>query len=92
MIVSLETAKSHLRVVTAEDDELITLYIGAAQEWIEKYLRRQVPNDSKAAQSAALLIIGGLYENRESLITGTIIAENPAVVNLLHPLRDQCGV
>ena len=42
-----------------------------------------VPFDYKAA---VLLMAGGLYENREDQVTGTIISENKAVKRLLRGL------
>ncbi|WDI31597.1 hypothetical protein PUV54_00115 [Hyphococcus flavus] len=43
-------------------------------------------------RAAALLMIGWLFENRESAMIGGAITENPAVKNLLRPFRvDQWG-
>jgi uncharacterized phiE125 gp8 family phage protein len=40
-----------------------------------------------AIRQAMLLIVGGFYEQRESVITGTIVADHPAVVSLLSQYR-----
>lgn len=46
-----------------------------------------------AVKAAALLIAGSLYRNREADITGTIVAENPALSMLLQPyMVDHFGV
>lgn len=40
-----------------------------------------------ALKVAMLLMVGGMYEHRESLIVGTIVDDNPAVVALVGPYR-----
>lgn len=45
-------------------------------------------NDVPAAiRAGALMMVGGLYEMRESALVGDSIAENPAVQSLLAPFR-----
>lgn len=98
-VVTLEEAKAHLRVINTADDDSIRLYIRAATSYIIRYLNRHtlpiegspanVPDDIK---SAALLIIGGMYEIREDKVTGTILVKNPSVFDLLHPHRVLLGV
>ena len=46
--------------------------------------RSSVPHPIKAA---ILLMVGDLYANREGVITGTIVAENPTVSALIAPYR-----
>lgn len=41
----------------------------------------------EAIKQAVLLMVGGGYENRESIITGTIVDDNPAVKSLLWAHR-----
>lgn len=77
-MISLEQAKLHLRIDHTEDDPLITLYIGAAQEQIERHIQRKIITDEEertsaydvvnnsALKAAALLFVGNLYENREA--------------------------
>ena len=77
-MISLIEAKLHLRIDHTEDDPLITLYIGAAQEQIERHIQRKIITDEEvrksaddvvnnsALKAAALLFIGNLYENREA--------------------------
>lgn len=43
-----------------------------------------VPSELK---SAILLMVGDLYSNREGVVTGTIVAENPTVSALISPYR-----
>lgn len=100
MIVSLEEAKQHVRAdPDGDDDALIELYIGAAEDQIRNYLNSEIPGLEfsptevpAAIKAGALLIIGDLYENREAKIVGTTAIENSAVVNLLHPYRVDLGV
>lgn len=77
-MIALIEAKLHLRIDHTEDDPLITLYIGAAQEQIERHIQRKIITDEEertsaddvvnnsALKAAALLFIGNLYENREA--------------------------
>lgn len=98
MIVSLQETKQHLRVDQDAEDDLIALYIKAAHEYVENYLDSNIPgiNDSPEAipfsiKAAALLLIGGMYQNREDTIP-TNLKENSAVQNLLQPFRLNIGV
>ena len=104
MIVSLEQAKLHLRLDEDDQDEIISLYIRAAQERIEAYLNRRVlefgdlviTNEifvNAAIQAAALLYIGHLERNRESVVVGTIASVLPnGFEALLMPYRSLMGV
>ncbi len=99
MIVTLDEAKEHLRAdSTGGDDSLIELYINAAEDRIRNYLNVEIPGSEHsppeypaAIKAAALLIIGGLYENRESEGEKDI-KENSALVSLLHPYREGLGI
>jgi uncharacterized phiE125 gp8 family phage protein len=41
----------------------------------------------ESLKNAMKLMLGGAYENRESLITGTIVADNPTLRALIEPYR-----
>lgn len=90
-IITLTEAKSHLRVTDTAEDTLIQLYIDAATEHISNYIDTPNPPQNAAVKAAALLIVGGLYENRESENV-VKIEENPAVKRLLFPYRERLGV
>lgn len=84
--IALERAKQHLRVVTDDEDGLISAYITAAREYAEKYQNRVFVSDEPDAdietpgeleKAAMLLIIGHLYENRETVVAGSTVAEVP---------------
>lgn len=85
-------AKMHLKVDNTDEDDLIDIFIEAAEDFIEVYLDRETVPDKAAIKAAALLIIGDLYENRGAQIVGTITSENPAVMRLLQPYRRNIGI
>lgn len=88
---SLPTAKAHLRVTASDEDSLIGLYVDAAEEHAEKWCDREFGTPLPYSVTAAvLLIVGGLYENRESLLP-TQLNANPAVEALLQPFRSYAG-
>lgn len=98
-IVTLAEAKLHCRVDTAAEDDLLATYMDAASVYIRNFLNQEIPtNDDSPAtypatiKAAALLIIAGLYEQRSDKIVGTISEDNPAVMNLLYPYRDELGI
>lgn len=92
MIITLEEAKTQLRVTHEDEDALILLYIGAAEERIVAYTGRPIPENSFRAKAAACLIVADLYENREEHVIGDSVNLNPAVDNLLYSLRNNLGV
>lgn len=89
MAVDLAMAKKHLRVFHDDEDAAITLYLNAAVDWTLTYTNRTaVPVGAEFAfDAAALLMMAGMYENREAVITGTIQAEIPTARRLLDPYR-----
>ena len=95
--VSITEAKLHLRVTSTDEDALINVYISAVTDNIKSYLNRDIPVDNlnnvpASIKAAALLMIGDLYENRESQIIGQSIIENAAAKNLLYPHRKDIGI
>lgn len=98
-VVTLELAKSHLRVTQSSEDTLITAYIAAAQEYIRGVINRRIPGEDQTTPNipaplvaAALLLVGGMYEQRSDKIVGSTVEENPAVMNLIYPYRREMGV
>jgi len=88
-LFDLDEAKQHLRVDGDEENSLIEAYADAAVlSCLDFCDRKLVPQGAEPAfKAAALLTMAGLYNSRESVITGTIVALNPAVENLLRPYR-----
>lgn len=89
MAVSLEEAKKHLRIDWDDENEEIEIYLNAAVKWTLSYTRRdEVPEGAEFEfDAAALLMMAGMYENREAQITGTIQAEIPTARRLIDPYR-----
>jgi len=101
-MIDRELVKKHLRVFGTDDDQLIDLYIAAAVDTAEQYINRKlyaqsetVPEDDEdglvlppAIEAAILLIVGQLYEFRENVISGTIVAQLPnGAERLMWPYR-----
>lgn len=90
-LVSLSLAKQQIRVRNDAEDELIQTYIDAALEHIKNFLNKDVIPNNAATRAAALLIIAGLYMNREA--TGEKkIEKNQTVEDLLYPYRGNLGI
>ena len=101
MISDLATVKEHLKVSATDtsEDTVITIYMEAAQVYIEAFIDGVVPGSTDsppeeadgAFKGAFLLLVAGSYENREA--EGVVeIKENKAVDRLLWPKRQQVGV
>ncbi|MBZ9694543.1 head-tail connector protein [Mesorhizobium sp. CO1-1-9] len=79
-IVTLSLAKAHMNIDGTADDELITLYIGAAETWLSNYIGRPLtdlnplPDDLKLA---VLKLVAFYYEQRESVAFGIIMQLAP---------------
>lgn len=81
MITPLDRIKSHLNIDKhfTDDDELLIFYAQVAEDAIEKHincpLSRLMGYDGyvpSSIQSAILLLVGNLYQNREPVSMGTI--------------------
>lgn len=93
-LFSREEAKRHLRVDHNDDDTLIDIYSDAAVSAAMGYVARvQVPDDPHAVavfRAAALLMLGDLYDSRETErdAAGTSAPAVPASSRfLLNPWR-----
>lgn len=88
-LLTLEDAKAHLHVEGSDEDELITLYADAAVmsclTWCDLKL---VPQGAEPLfRAAALLNLGDLYANRESVVAGQTFGINPTAQALLQAYR-----
>lgn len=63
-MLTLNEAKSYLRVDFSDDDALITRLMGVADEYLASALGNYNKN-SERADMLALVVIADLYENRE---------------------------
>jgi uncharacterized phage protein (predicted DNA packaging) len=93
-LFSREEAKRHMRVDHNDDDTLIDIYSDAAVSAAMGYVTRaQVPDDPHAVaafRAAALLMLGDLYDNRETErdVAGASAPAVPASSRfLLNPWR-----
>lgn len=98
MIITLTETKEHLKVDQDTEDDLITLYIQAAENHIENFLNQPIMGaaDSpvttpSAIKAACLLLVANMYENREAM-TEKSLNENTTVKSLLYPYRRGMGV
>lgn len=93
--ITLEQAKSHLRVTHEIDDTYIAGLIPTAFRLIADEIDRELTEDvcltpsgtlSESLQHAALLVIGDLYQNREAQQTDQLHM-NLALDRLLNKYR-----
>ena len=90
-MVSLEQAKTHLRVDHADEDVAILAMIEAATQSIANYLDMtdaeitQLPLRAPV-EAAVLLRVGDLYLNREAAVERPLMV-NPTFERLLWPYR-----
>jgi uncharacterized phage protein (predicted DNA packaging) len=89
-MLTLEATKLHLRVDHNDEDALIQSLMDTATAACADYLN-MLPADLVVAvpapiKSAALLLVGALYENRESMGERPF-HKNPAFEALLNPYR-----
>lgn len=88
-LLTLDEAKAHLHVDGSDEDDLITLYADAAVlsclTWCDLKL---VPQGAEPLfRAAALLNLGDLYANRESVVAGQTFGVNPTARALLQAYR-----
>jgi uncharacterized phage protein (predicted DNA packaging) len=91
--VSLNLAKLHMQVDNATDDELITLYIDAAETWCGNYIGKPladfdpVPAD---IQHAVLKLVSYYYEVRSLATYGLSVDMAPqGVASILDSYRER---
>lgn len=89
--VTLQEAKRQCRVVHSYEDDLIQVYMEAADDWIANFLNTANFPQVAAIKAAALLIIHDMYDNRGATGEKEFRA-NPAVDRLLYPYRENIGI
>lgn len=90
-MLTLDEAKTHLRVDGSDEDVYIQGLVDAAQEYIESIIRpapvdgveQAVPAVNETQRHACRLLVGHWYENRESVAVGTIAPKVPMAVDML---------
>ncbi|RZH03148.1 head-tail connector protein [Acinetobacter pittii] len=91
--ISLELAKSHLRVLHARDDSYIELLIKAALKAVKNFIDKEFSEVQQEDGSlpedlvyAAFLIIADMYQNRAAQ-TDAALYVNTACERLMFPYR-----
>lgn len=89
-MLTLAETKLHLRVDTTDEDALITALMATATAACADYLNMPAADLVVAVpapvKSAALLLVGDLYANREAQGDRQFY-KNPTFENLLNPYR-----
>ena len=87
-LLTLDEAKLHCRIDHNDEDSLLGALIATATTAVADYLNVTSVDDTAPApvKSAALLLVGALYENRESQ-GDRPYNKNPAFEMLLAPYR-----
>ena len=87
-LLTLADVKLHCRIDTNDEDSLLGALIATATTAVADYLNVTSVDDTAAApvKSAALLLVGTLYEQRESQGDRQFY-KNPTFENLLNPYR-----
>jgi uncharacterized phage protein (predicted DNA packaging) len=91
--VSLNTAKLHMKIDGSAEDELITLYIDAAETWAGNYIGKPladfdpIPADVKLA---VLKLVAFYYEVRSIATYGLSVDMAPqGVTSILDSYRER---
>ena len=87
-LLTLDEAKLHCRIDHNDEDSLLGALIATATTAVADYLNVTTVDSTAAApvKSAALLLVGALYEQRESQADRQFY-KNPTFENLLNPYR-----
>lgn len=92
-IVSTSLAKAHMNIVDDTDDELIGVYIGAAEAWLGNYIGKPLaditplPDDLKLA---VLKLVAFHYEQREAVGFGVTMQLAPyGVTSIADAYRER---
>ena len=89
-LITLEEAKTHCRVDNTDEDAAINTMIVTAVAYVTQALNRTDLEGNALAKSAALLIVGDLYENREGQSNGPL-SQNKTIDSLLSMARNYEG-
>lgn len=85
-MIDLNDAKAHLRVDNNAEDALIQNLVAAAEAAVLDYLGTETLPAAPPVHAACLMLVGSLYENRETL-SDRPLHENRLFDRLLNPYR-----
>lgn len=88
-LVSLDQALAHLRADAGDEDDLITLYLGAAEQSVVDYLNRQVFADADAMAAA---ITAGTAGDHPMVTNKAVQAAVLMTLGHLYANREQVAV
>lgn len=86
-MINLADAKLHLRVDHTEEDAAIQQMIEVAEVSVTDYLNLSALPEAPPVAAAMLMLVGALYENRES-VTDRPLSESVLFTRLLQPYRN----
>lgn len=86
MIVSLDEVKKWLRIDFDDDDELLVVMIGAAEEYLKEATGKTFDGASYRAKIVCMTLITEWYENRE--LMGEVSEQmRPIIKGLIQQLE-----
>ena len=85
---SLALLKKQLNLDSSEDDELLLLYLGAAEQWIASYTGWGVFDGDPVETQAALMLCAHWYSNREAAQSGSLSSIPFSITELLASRRE----
>jgi uncharacterized phage protein (predicted DNA packaging) len=89
MIVTVEEAKTHLRIESDEENDFIASLIAQAQATAEDFCRVTFTEPApEPVRLAVLLMAAHYYENRDTPERQIYVTLRMAFENLLYPYRD----
>lgn len=92
-IVTTALAKKHLNIDGNDDDELIALYIGAAEQFLAAYVGKPLESFDPTPvdlQLAVLMLVGFYFEQREAVSFGVTMQVAPySVISIANSYREK---
>lgn len=92
MAATLDQVKQHLRVEGPFEDDMITVYLDAAKDYVASIgVDLDADPLPPSITAAVLLLVGSFYENREAASDRAMFKVPFSVDALLAPYRDVIG-
>lgn len=89
-MVTLDEAKLHMKVNNTVEDSLIQTYIAAAEGFIRRYCGQDFEEALPAVvKVACLMIVSGMYEGRQHVISTEGHIAQVVVNNLVYDYLEQ---
>ena len=94
-LMTLDEIKLQIRADSDDEDELLTMYGNAAEDYLERYTGVKFNQETLPAigKIALLMLVANMYENRESAaFSDERMYENKLATAYLERLRQNRGV